>query len=109
MTPAFIFVTIGLGVVGLFLFLNQRTARRFAQSTRSDVVDALQEFISGPAHDLWDLFIHYPINDPYLESIRKSCIQVGKDFPPESPKQDFCNPKGIDVVQSLLNEVKNHV
>jgi hypothetical protein len=36
---------------------------------------ALEEFVSSDSvyHDAWDLFCSWPIDDPYLESIRQRC------------------------------------
>ena len=97
------------GVVGLFRFLHRLTVRRYARSTASDAIVALQEFLEGPTRDTWDLFTYYEIDDPYLESIRQRCLEVGRQFPPESEREDFCNAKGVEKIRSILNEVKSKI
>jgi hypothetical protein len=39
---------------------------------------SLAELLGPQAHDhdTWDLFLGWPINDPYLESIRLECLRI---------------------------------
>ena|SRR5689334_3114486 len=100
---------IAIGVVCAFRFLNRLTERNHKRSTAADVIVALEEFLDGPTHDTWDLFTYYEIDDPYLESIRQRCLEVGRQFPPESKREDFCNATGVEQIRGILNEVKSKV
>ena len=62
-------------VAAFFIWANTRTRREHARFTREDVEIALKEFVASDSkyHDTWDLFCAWPIDDPYLESIRQRC------------------------------------
>ena len=89
-------------VIGLFVWANTRTRHAHARSTRSDVEAALEEFVSPEStyHDTWDLFLAWPIDDPYLESIRQRCQTAasGRDG----------DPVAIDDVRAILSELRQH-
>ena len=59
------------GIVAFFAWANRQTAKAHARFTAKDVEIALGELLDpeAPTHDTWDLFLAWPINDPYLESI----------------------------------------
>jgi len=52
--------------------------------TPKDVEAALAELLDPRAHDhdTWDLFLGWPIDDLYLESIRLECLRVCQECPP---------------------------
>ena len=72
------------GIVVFFMWANRQTARAHARFTPEDVETALTEFLDPQARDLdiWYLFLAWPINDPYLESIRLECQRICQEFPP---------------------------
>ena len=88
-------------VAGFFAWANAQTRRAYARSTRSDVEAALEEFVSPTStyHDHWDLFLGWPIDDPYLESIRQRCQAfAGHD----------ADPAAKDGVRAILAELRAH-
>lgn len=72
------------GIVAFFAWDHRRTAKEHARFTRKDVEIALAEFVDPQAHDhdTWDLFLAWPIDDPYLESIRLECCLIRHECPP---------------------------
>jgi len=88
-------------VAGFFAWANSQTRPAYARSTRSDVEEALKEFVSPTSadHDQWDLFLGWPIDDPYLESIRQRCQAfAGHD----------ADPAAKDHVRAILAELRAH-
>ena len=75
-----------------------RTRREHAKFTRREVEAALEEFVSPDSvyHDLWDLFLAWPVDDPYLESIRQRCRRVAEGNAAE------------DQVRAILAELRQH-
>jgi hypothetical protein len=70
---AFVFV----GVPAFFAWAGWEARRHHARFTRRDVQAAFEDAL-GPSgyFDDWELFLAWPINDPYLESVRQRCIQI---------------------------------
>ena len=88
-------------VAGFFTWANSRTRRQHAQFDSKDVEAALEEFVSPDSrdHDTWDLFLSWPIADPYLESVRQRCQAVaGHD----------ADPAAKDHVRAILSELRAH-
>ena len=87
-------------VAGLFAWANRQTRRAYARSTRSDVEAALEEFVSPQSvyYDAWELFLTWPIEDPYLESIRQRCQSVA----------DWHDQAAKDHVRAILAELRAH-
>ena len=57
--------------------------------TREDVVAALRNVLdmdNAGNHDEFDLFLGRAIQDPYLESVRKECLEVLRHDTPRSGK-----------------------
>ena len=57
------------GIVVFFIWANRQTAKAHARSLYTE-------------SDTWDLFLAWPINDPYFESIRLECVRVCQEYPP---------------------------
>ena len=72
-------------VTAFFVWANGATERQHARFTRQDVQSAVENCLDmhGTDHDEWDLFLGFPINDPYLESVRQRCIQLWDADGPE--------------------------
>jgi hypothetical protein len=88
-------------VAGFFVWANTRTRRQQARFDPKDVETALEEFVSPDSrdHDAWDLFLSWPIADPYLESIRQRCQSfAGHDV----------DPTAKDHVRAILAELRAH-
>ena len=94
------------GIVMVFRWANRQTAKAHAGFTPKDVEAALAELLDPHArtHDTWDLFLAWPINDPYLESIRVECLQICRECPPV-PGKDI-NEDGEKRVAALLAKLR---
>ena len=53
-------------------------------------------------HDTWDLFLAWPIDDSYLDSIRQECLRICRECPPVRGKD--INHEGEKRVAALLAE-----
>jgi len=101
-----IVLLIAVSVVGFFVWANQKTKKTHARFKLSDVVDALEDFISPNSyHDDWDLFLRWPIDDLYLESIRERCLRVVQDCPPETATEEI-SKNGLEQIHSILEELR---
>lgn len=94
------------GIVVFFVWANRQTAKAHARFTSKDVEAALSELLDPQArdHDTWDLFLAWPINDTYLESIRLECLKICQECPPV-PGKDI-NEEGEKRVAALLAELR---
>lgn len=94
------------GIVLVFAWANRHTAKAHARFTPEDVETALTELLDPQAHDhdTWDLFLAWPINDPYLESIRLECLRICQECSPV-PGKDI-NQEGEKRVAALLTELR---
>jgi hypothetical protein len=91
---------------GFFAWANRQTAKAHARFTAKDVEIALRELLEAeaPTHDTWDLFLAWPINDPYLESIRQESWRICRECPP-APGKDI-NEEGEKRVAALLADLR---
>jgi hypothetical protein len=87
-------------------WFGRGTAKAHASFAPEDVEAALSELLDPQAvsHDGWDLFLGFPINDPYLESIRQECIAICRECPP-APGKDI-NEEGEARVAALLADLR---
>ena len=95
-----------VAVVAFFVWAKRRTAKAHARFTPRDVEIALVEVLDPNArdHDTWDLFLAWPINDPYLESIRQECQRIFQECP-GGPGKDI-NDEGEKRVVALRAELR---
>jgi hypothetical protein len=101
-------ITIGVllaSVFAFFIWANSRTRKQHAHFAHSDVEDALEELLSNDSHDNWDLFLAWPIDDPYLESLRQRCLRVVEECPREKPNEDI-SQAGTEQVRAMLKELR---
>jgi hypothetical protein len=98
-----------LGIVVFFTWANYQTRKKHALFQQTDVEDALEDYLNphGGYHDLWDLFLAWPINDPYLESIRSRCLAIVTECPPGAPNKDI-SPEGAERIRQLLQELRTN-
>ena len=67
----------------------------------------LQEIIDRRDRYALDDFISCgSFKEPRLEAIRKRIAQLDEEFPPES-KNDYCSPKGIEVIRGYIRELEH--
>jgi hypothetical protein len=97
---------VAAGLIALFTWANRHTAKAHARLTHQDVETALTELLDPQArdHDTWDLFLAWPIGDPYLESIRLECLRICRECPP-APGRDI-NEEGEKRVTALLADLR---
>ena len=72
-----------VAVVAFFVWANRQTAKAHARFTLRDLEIALVEVLDPHArtHDTWDRFLAWPINNPYLESVRQACQRIFQECP----------------------------
>jgi hypothetical protein len=106
---ASVIIVVLAGVAGFFIWANYQTRKQHERFTKSDVVAALESVISTESvdHDAWDLFLSWPIKDPYLESLRKRCLDISSDHSDE-PGRDL-SIEGEEKVRSILKELYESV
>lgn len=95
--------------IGLFFWWSNRfTAQRHARFGPKDAEEAMVELVSPDArdHDTWDLFLAWPIDDPYLESIRRRCVAIVQDSAPKPAGTDSSEELKA-AVTALLEELRN--
>jgi len=105
-----ILLIIGLAFSALIVFFilaNRLTQSIHAKFEKKDVVSALKNLISEDysSRDEFDLFISWPINDPYLESVRQRAIAICKQFP-STATQDI-SQDGAEQIRKLVNELQS--
>jgi hypothetical protein len=105
MTWAIAFAVAGAAIVAFFTWANRSTARIHARFQRKDVEQALLELTSpDPGYlDNWELFLAWPIDDPYLESVRTRCLKIVEEC---SEANGDVSATGIDQVTALLRELR---
>lgn len=94
-------------ISGFFILANYQTRRSHAQFTPSAVAGALEELLSPNSSSLdeWDLFLAWPIDDPFLESIRQRCLIVIRECPAKHSNEDM-SQKGLENICALLAELQ---
>ncbi len=73
---------------------------------RTGVADAIESFASGTdTFDEWKDFTTHPQEDPELEALRQRCINLPREFPPDSPKE-YCSAKGIKFLEACIRDLR---
>ena len=98
-----------IGIAVFFSWANNQARKQHERFTKSDVISALENVISieSVSHDEWDLFLAWPILDPYLESVRMSCLQISFEHSDE-PGRDL-SVAGEAKVRSILKELYDRI
>jgi hypothetical protein len=95
-----------IGAAILFTRGNQSTRQRHAKFGQAEVESALESVLDdAQSHDAFDLFLAWPIDDPYLESIRKQCHEVVRMTPPAKRDEDI-GQKAKDQIRGLLRDLR---
>ena len=96
-----------LGLALFFMWANKKTRSNHARFGREEVVAALEEIVSesSKGHDEWDLFLGWPIDDPYYESVRQRCLKIVEECPPQHPKEDI-SKEGFQRIAAILHEIQ---
>jgi hypothetical protein len=99
-------VLIALLVTAFFLWARRRTGQKQTGLQRGDVRKALEEVISESSfsRDNWELFVKWPIDDPYLESVRQRCRRILADHP-RTKVTAYVSKEGVDKLRKVLEEL----
>ena len=76
------------------------------EASPQEIRAQLQKIVDGNDRYALDDLISVPLKDRRLEAIRKRCADLPEEFPPES-KEQFCGPKGLDVIRGFIRELEN--
>jgi hypothetical protein len=95
-------------IVVFFCWANNQAKKQHAAFTKDDVVKAIENVFANELHDEWDLFLAWPINDPYLESVRQKCLLIFKEHQGKEKGKDI-ETTGEAKLQLILEELKMHV
>src|SRR4051812_23798791 len=93
-------VIICLGAaIALLMVFSKKTEP--IPATPDEVARTIEDFIEDKSgdHD-WDEFLHFPLADAYLESVRKKCDSVFTDYP-ATQKGHYCSDTGMAVLRQL--------
>lgn len=93
--------------VPFFVWATGETKKRHAAFTVADVVAAIANVLDlddAGCHDEWDLFLAWPIGDPYIESIRRRCLAIAGQHSGREPGMDI-GPDGAAELLSILEEL----
>jgi hypothetical protein len=93
--------------VAFFVWATGETKTRHAAFTVADVVAAIANVLDldeAGCHDEWDLFLAWPVGDPYLESIRQRCLAIARQHSGREPGMDI-GPDGAAELMSILDEL----
>ncbi|HSI42970.1 MAG TPA: hypothetical protein VK949_01395 [Methylotenera sp.] len=83
---------------------NKKTARSFQQER---CYSGDSECLSCQYHDEWDLFLTWPIQNSYLELVRKRCIVISDKHSGSEKGKDIAT-SGEAELYLILEELKNH-
>jgi hypothetical protein len=85
---------------------NRPMRLRHATFGRVEVESALRCVLDDTErHDAFDLFLAWPINDPYFESIRKQRLQIVRMSPPPRRGEDV-SESGKDQIRALFRDLR---
>ncbi len=109
MNTIFVVCLILVVFIVFFAWASNQAKAKHAKFDKSDVLSALKNLIADDStnnHDEFDMFISWPINDSYLESIRKRTREIIAKY---KPTANCAIPAaGIREIEELMIEVQNH-
>jgi len=95
-------------IIAFFCWANYRTKREHATFTKNDVISAIENVLglgNDDYRDEWDLFLNWPIEDPYLESVRQRCIAISAKYSDVEEGKDIAS-SGEAELHLILEELK---
>lgn len=95
-----------IAVFCLFIWGNHQTKKRHAAFTKSNVIAAIENVLSGNRHDEWDLFLAWPIGDTCLESLRQRCAAISSEYSGNVKGKDIATG-GESKLNLILDELRN--
>ncbi len=105
MSTVFIVIICLVAVVALLMAFSKKTQP--ISATSEEVATSIENFVEGRGgdHD-WDDFLHFPLTDTYLESVRKKCDSVFTEYP-ATLKGHYCSDAGTAVLRALAADVRS--
>ena len=101
------YVWISLGallVIGIYLF--KRSVDRAPDPTPNEIANTIEDFLNGTGGMWdWDDFISVPLKDPKLDAIRRECVYVEYDFPPQD-KGQWCSEAGCKALRDIARRIR---
>jgi hypothetical protein len=101
--PFIFFAT--LATTAFFLWARGQTRRRHAGYRHNDVKKAIEQVLApiSVSLDDWELFLKWPIDDPYLEKIRQHCRQIVADWP-RTKVTEYMGKEGLAELEVVYRE-----
>jgi len=94
------------GAAAFFALANRATRRIHAAFGPKDVEAALKCVLDDAQyHDDFDLFLTWPIDDPYFESIRKRCHEILRTCAPAKRGEDI-SEDGKERIRGILRDLQ---
>jgi hypothetical protein len=88
---------------GIYL-LNEKYREEIRQWL--DAADAIEAFLTGAdVFSEWSTFLGTPQEDRRLEQLRKNCINLPKEYPPE-PGCEYCGQEGLDLLETYVKQLR---
>jgi hypothetical protein len=103
MTWLLVLAAVVVAAALFFPWASRRTAKAHARFGRKDVEGVLAQIVSPETKtsDDWDLFLAWPIDDPFLESIRQECVRIDRES--RSP----FDADAVAKVSALLTKIQH--
>ncbi len=72
---------------------------------KGELAKLIDSFLNGTSGAWgWDDFISKPQDDPVVEQIRRTCIELPDKFPSEKANA-YCNEQGLEVLRKLSRDL----
>jgi len=71
-----------------------------------DAADAIEAFLTNAdVFSEWKTFLATPSEDRRLEQLRKNCINLPNEYPPE-PGCEYCGQEGLDLLETYVKQLR---
>jgi len=76
--------------------------------TREEIANTIEGFVNGTGSQWdWDDFTSIRLKDPELEAIREKCVSIRDEYPPSDPHA-YCSEAGLEVMRSIVADLRSH-
>jgi hypothetical protein len=81
--------------------------RQHAKFGHAQVESALEDVLTQHSRvEDWNLFLAWPINDPYLESVRQRCLRIAAKHV-VMRDGEYMTKEGLESVREILEELRS--
>jgi hypothetical protein len=71
-----------------------------------DAADAIEAFLTNAdVFSEWKTFLATPSEDRRLEQLRRNCINLPNEYPPE-PGCEYCGQEGLDLLETYVKQLR---